>query len=149
MAIYNLTIETEGEETIIFNDDTNENGETIDSVHFKMNTLNDDTLNRSSAVRCEMLIKGKINIANRKETLKLAKWAMTRSGENKLYREVKVEVFTDSGREQLLREYKVDQMFCIDYDEEFKDNTENKETGEFTLYIAQREGKHTTDIFCE
>lgn len=154
MAFYNLKIETtDGEEPIILDENTTTinsgDAEAISSVHFKMNTLNDDTLNRSSAVRCEMVIKGQINNATKDETLKLANWAKIRGGENKLYRKVTVEVFTDKERGTELREYEVDKMFCIDYDEEFIYEDRNQEEGTFTLYIAQKEGTHTTNVFCE
>lgn len=146
MVAYDVKIEsTEGE--IVFNKDTDVEGASINKVLFKMNTLNDDTLNRDSAVRCELIIEGQINKNTKEETMKLAKWSMTGSGDSLLYRKVTVVVYTDDGREEVLRQYTVDKMFCIDYDEIFGEKDAQNETGKFVLHIAQREGTHNKDVF--
>lgn len=150
MAAYDVKIvSTDGE--IVFNKDTDVEGSSISKVIFKMNTLNDETLNRDSAVRCELFIEGAINKTTKEETMKLTKWSMTGSGENLLYRKVTVVVYTDDSREEVLRQYTVDKMFCIDYDELFfsekNEIITNAETGKFILHIAQREGNHNKDVF--
>ena len=141
MVAYDIKIESADEE-IVFNKDTDKEGAAISKVFFKMNTLNDDTLNRDSSVRCELIIEGQIN----KDT-KMTKWAMTGSGDSLLYRKVTVIVYTDKGREEVLRQYTVDKMFCIDYDEKFGEKGEQNEAGKFILYIAQKEGDCTKDVF--
>ena len=144
MVAYNVKIESV-DGAINFDEGTDKEGNSISKVTFKMNTLNDDTLNRDSAVRCELEIEGLITKQNKEETMKLAKWSMLNSGDA-LYRKVTVTVYTDGGREEVLREYTVEKMFCIDYDEQFSDGVQN-EAGKFTLHIAQREGNHSKDVF--
>lgn len=150
MAVYDVKIESTDNE-IVFNEGTDKEGSAISKVTFKMNTLNDNTLNRDSGVRCELIIEGVINKTTKEETMKLTKWSMTSSGENLLYRKVTVIVYTDEGREEVLRQYTVDKMFCIDYDELFYGDKEegisNAETGKFILHIAQRQGNHSKDVF--
>lgn len=146
MGAYDVKIESADGE-IVFNKDTDNEGAAISKVFFKMNTLNDDTLNRDSSARCELIIEGEINKYTKEETMKLTKWAMTGSGESLLYRKVTVVIYTDNNREEVLREYKLDKMFCIDYDENFGEEKEKNESGKFILHIAQREGNHTKDVF--
>lgn len=145
MAAYDVIIKSADEE-IVFSEDKDHEGSAISKVTFKMNTLDDDTLNRDSAVRCELFIEGVINKNTREETMKLTKWSMAGSGESLIYRKVTVTVYTDGGREEMLRQYTVDKMFCVDYDEEFFEDG-NKEAGKFILHIAQREGSHTKDVY--
>ena len=146
MVAYDVKIESaEGE--ILFNEELKEDGEAINKVTFKMNTIDDNTLNRSSAVRCELVIEGVINIKTKEETMKLTKWSMAGSGDSLLYRKVTVTVYTDNNREEVLRQYTVDKMFCIDYDEIFGEKETQNEAGRFILHIAQREGSHNKDVF--
>lgn len=146
MAVYDVKIESsEGE--IFFGMNNDNEGGAIKNVVFKMNTLKSDTLNRDDSVRCELILEGNINKETKAETLKLAKWAMTKSGESVLYRKVTVIVYTDGERAEVLRQYIVDKMFCIDYDEIFEKSAGNKEEGSFVLRLAQREGNHSKDAF--
>lgn len=151
MTAYDVKIESTTEDEIVFNADTAKEGEAIKKVIFKMNTLEDAVLNRSSAVRCELMIEGLINKLTKEMTMKLAKWSMTGSGESLLYRKVTVIVYTDNDREEVLRQYTIDKMFCVDYDEIFGDkemDTQN-EAGSFILRLAQREGAHSKDIYAK
>lgn len=146
MATTAYDVKIEGVEEINFNRETDNEGASISKVIFKMNTLNDDSLNRDSAVRCELIIEGTITQDNKDETLKLTKWSMIGSGEG-IYRKVTVIVYTDDSRDEVLRQYTVDKMFCIDYDEEFSEDVKQNEAGKFILHIAQREGNHSKDVF--
>lgn len=150
MAVYDVKIETEDIEIVFDKAEKteNENREVIDSVTFKMNTINENTLNRGSGVRCELIIEGKINSHAKEETVKLAKWAMCNSNESQIYRKVSVIVYTNSGRDIILREYTIDKMFCIDYDEIF-DSNGNSENGKFILHIAQKDGEGAKTIFAD
>lgn len=150
MAAYDVKIESTDNE-IVFNEETKkEEVEAISKVTFKMNTLNDNTLNRDSGVRCELIIEGVINKDTKEETMKLTKWSMTSSGENLLYRKVTVIVYTDDSREEVLRQYTIDKMFCINYYELFDNEDKeapNAASGKFILHIAQKQGKHIKDVF--
>jgi hypothetical protein len=148
MSAIAYDVKIEGTEQINFNKDTDNEGASISKVIFKMNTLNDDSLNRDSAVRCELIVEGKITQDNKNETLKLTKWSMIGSGEG-IYRKVTVIVYTDDSRNEVLRQYTVDKMFCIDYDESFSEDVKQGEAGRFILHIAQREGNHSKDVFAD
>jgi hypothetical protein len=146
--VYDVKIESADGE-IVFDQTTESEGTAINKVVFKMNTLNDETLNRADAVRCELFMEGVINKATKDETLKLTKWSMEAESENLMYRKVTVTAYKGSNRETVLRQYCVDQMFCIDYDEVFGEiNAKNNdEQGKFILHIAQKEGNHSKDVF--
>lgn len=146
MATTAYDVKIEGTEEINFNKETDTEGASISKVVYKMNTLNDDSLNRDSAVRCELIIEGTITQSNKDETLKLTKWSMIGSGDG-IYRKVTMIVYTDESRNEVLRQYTVDKMFCIDYDEVFSDDVKQNEAGKFILHIAQREGNHSKDVF--
>ncbi len=151
MAVYDLVIESGKEKITLDNTLGNESEESIQEVVFKMNSINDNTLNRDKSVRCEMIIKGMITDANKEETLKLAKWAKENSSDELIYRNVEVSVYKNERGEELLRKYSLAKMFCIDYQEKFSDEGEGdrSDTGYFELYIAQKEGRHVKDIFAD
>ncbi|MBR0283577.1 MAG: hypothetical protein IJQ81_18610 [Oscillibacter sp.] len=147
---YHVIIEPSGSEKIEFATSANDGASNdsavqgdIQSFRFKMNSLNDDALERDQHARCEMRLEGEINDHTREKTGKLADWAMRVKN---LYATVTVEViaFNDSTTGTTLRSYVFDKMFCVDYEEIYADNGTEKgsDTGQFKLFMAQ--GPHYT-----
>jgi hypothetical protein len=138
MAFFELKVSSETEKDIIFS--LGEDKNTITDIQFFMNTLNDDTLNRSQSVRAEFVIKGSIDDKSKSEIQKLAAWAIA-TEKDKIYREVNIIVKdnnSDSG--EVLRRYIFSEMFVIDYKEIFGPKKDNKDDeGSFELLIAQKE----------
>lgn len=148
MAGYKISI-TNSEGAIEFSTAGEDNAVSIKSVEFRMNTLNDDTRNRADTVRAEFEIKGKIDNNNRDNTLKLLNWSIDKN-QKTLYRDVEVIVYnSENCSGDVLRRYDISNMFVIDY-EEFcvnEENSQNKETLDFRLFIAQKDGDKTIKVY--
>ena len=143
MAGYKLNIKN-NEETITFSTEIkNGDKQDITKVSFKMNTLDDMSRNRSDAVRAEVVIIGNITVENRDNTKKLAKWSMD-ANRKTLYRDVELVVYdSDNCSGDVLRRYEISTMFVLDYEENF----ESADSGIFTLFIAQKDGSDSKEVF--
>lgn len=149
---YELTI-TNGEEKIFLFTGGATGSPSITDVRFKMSTLNENLMNRASGVRAELIIQGTITEQTRGETLKLAKWAID-NNMNTLYRAVQLIVYPDEERSgDVLRTYRISNMFVINYDELFSSEPEKNgnpaDAGKFVLFIAQKEGQERPQVFSE
>lgn len=144
MAGYQINISnSEGE--IEFSSEKEDNAVTIKTVDFRINTINDNTRNRSDAIRAELEIRGEINKSNRESTLKLLKWSID-NNQKTLYRKVEVVVYdSENLTGEVLRRYEIANMFVIDYDE--TTCSESDEMLNFRLFIAQKEGDRDIKIF--
>lgn len=139
MAYFELKINSENTDPINFlivEEDKN----TITDIQFFMNTLNDNTLNRSQSVRAEFIIKGSIDDKSKSEIQKLAAWAIA-TEKDKIYRNINIIVRDNEDPSgETLRRYNFSEMFVIDYKEIFKQKTDDKDDqGSFELLIAQKE----------
>lgn len=143
MAGYKLLIKNN--EEVIELSTAEQNGKPdITKVTFKMNTLDNTTRNRADAVRGELQIEGIITPDNRDNTKMLAKWAMD-TDRKTLYREVEVIVYDGKNcTGDILRRYQMNSMFVIDYDEQFGSDSDS---GDFKLFIAQKEGNEKKEVF--
>lgn len=143
MAGYQLSIKN-AEETIDLSTKEKNDSAEIQTVKFKMNTLDDSTRNRADAVRVELTITGTITEKNREKTKRLARWAMD-ANKKTLYRNVSIVVYdSENCTGDVVRRYEVDSMFVIDYEEEFGGLDG---TGKYTLFIAQKEGNEKKEVF--
>lgn len=143
MAGYQLTIKN-SEETIELSTKEAEGMPEIKSLIFKMNTLDDKTKNRADCVRGELTIIGNITPESRDKTKSLAKWSMD-ANKKTLYRNVEIVVYEgENCTGDVLRRYQIDTMFVVDYIEEFGAASD---VGQYTLFIAQREGNGKKEVF--
>lgn len=143
MAGYELTIKN-AEELIELSTKNGDGSPEIQTVKFKMNTLDDSTRNRADAVRAEITITGCITRENRDKTKCLAKWAMDENRKT-LYRTVSIVVIDGKNNTgDVLRRYEFDNMFVVDYDEEFGSSADQ---GTYSLFIAQKEGNEKKEVF--
>lgn len=142
-AGYELSIKN-NTETIEMSTKEKEDVADIKEIRFKMNTLDDYTTNRADSVRAELRIEGTITTENRDNTKKLAKWAMD-DDRKTMYRDVELVAYEgENCSGDVLRRYKIDQMFVIDYEEEIGDKSDY---GTFKLFIAQKDGSAKKDVF--
>ncbi len=118
--------------------------EKITQCVYKLDTVDDNTLDRDTNARCTFEIHGIIDVKSADITLKLAKWSKEKKS---VYRKLEIEVYDDGndGGENKLRYYEFDRIFCIDYTEEWglKDQ---KNDNRFTLYLAQGPNWTTRNI---
>lgn len=149
---YTLTIENENVEPIKFTveDSEREADKSITDVKFKINTLDDNSKSKSDSIRYELVIKGNINSANKDQTKMLANWAID-ANEKSMYRTVEVVINTQSNFSgETLRRYQATGMFVVDYVEKFNDINDasnDTDSGEFELFIAQKVGSKQKDVF--
>ena len=145
MAGYSLKIKNNADVIEISTKDLIDK-EPITNVTFKMNTLDDLSRNRADAVRAELVIEGNISEGYKEEIRKLAKWCLD-SNKTTQYRNV--ELIVNDGQDmsgKVLRRYTIDQMFVIDYEEEFEKG--DSESGTYKLFIAQKQGNYKKEVFC-
>ena len=145
MAGYSLTIKNNADIIEISTKNLIDK-EPITNVTFKMNTLDDLSRNRADAVRAELVIEGNISEGYKEEIRKLAKWSLD-SNKTTQYRNV--ELIVNDGQDmsgKVLRRYTIDQMFVIDYEEEFEEG--DSESGTYKLFIAQKQGSYKKEVFC-
>lgn len=149
MPGYEITI-SNNDGTIEFSTKEEGNAVSIESVEFRMNTINDNTRNRADAVRAEFEIKGIVDNNNSENTLKLLKWSIDQD-QKTLYRDVEVVVYNSGNCSgDVLRRYQISNMFVIDYEEYHiteKDSNKNQETLNFRLFIAQKEGDKDIKVY--
>lgn len=144
MAGYSLTIKNNADVIEISTKDLRDKPP-ITKAKFTMNTLDDLSRNRADAVRAELIIEGNISEEYKEEIRKLAKWSLD-SNKTTQYRNV--ELIVNDGEDmsgKVLRRYTIDQMFVIDYEEEFG---EDSESGTYKLFIAQKQGSYKKEVFC-
>lgn len=146
MAAIEFKVSCEGTEDILFKYTDNQ----IKTMDFKMNTINENNLTRDQNIRPEFKLTGVLDLDNKKETNKLAAWAVSKD-EGNIYRTIEIKVTSsDDESSTVLRYYKFDKMFVMDYDEIFKsDNDDDQEVGSFVLFIAQAKKGSEKIIKCE
>lgn len=100
-----------------------------ESVTFKIDTIEQDVYDRSSNIVNIVTIKGIIEESNKGETKKLLEWSLEKSKAS-IYRKVVIENYIN---QELVREYHLNNAFCVDYTETFKGDN-----GEYELILSQR-----------
>lgn len=100
-----------------------------ESVVFKIDTIEKDVYDRSSNIINVVTINGIIEESNKGETKKLLEWSLEKEKAG-IYRDIVIENFINK---ELVREYHLNNVFCVDYTETF--------TGDkafFELVISQK-----------
>ncbi len=106
---------------------------TVNTVEFKIDTVEEDVKDRSENVVNKVVVIGNIKPESKDQTRMLALWSLDKKRE-KVYRMMKITLKTGG---ETLRTYNMDRVFCIDYTERF--NAREGEKGHtFELVAAQR-----------
>ena len=107
--------------------------QTFTKFTYMSNSIDNDIREKNSVdARNEFTFEGIITPNNYPILKKVADWAILPS---KVYREIHVIVYDESFNEDVeVRHYNFDEVFCIDYTEEFDNAKGNK----FTLFMAQK-----------
>lgn len=145
----NYKIEIEGGEApIVIEAGTNDEGNgMVQSIKFKLNTIDNNTIDRDNGARAEFTIIGEANKDEDYEILTaLAKWSITR---NNVYRKFRITVYDPNSSEndgdKVVRTYYFDNIFCIDYEETFGGEESSNGT-KFVLFAAQSKNYKRRDI---
>ncbi len=131
MLVYEVIIEgPEVEEIKLVNKE-------IDSVEVKLDSEKDHAFDRANDMVGQIRIKGSILPEGKTKTKNLFKWTLD-TEKAKVYRTVTVQIKEDEYN--LLREYKFDNAFVVDYTEEFgTGGKETRDNGKYEILISQRQ----------
>ena len=100
-----------------------------ESVVFKIDTIEKDVYDRSSNIINVVTINGIIEESNKGETKKLLEWSLEKEKAG-IYRDIVIENFINK---ELVREYHLNNVFCVDYTETF-----TGDEASFELVISQK-----------
>lgn len=125
---YELEIVCEGQDTIKF---CKEDSGNIEGVNFKINTVEENVNDRSSNVINQIVVNGSIVLENTARCKKLIEWSCS-NDRSSVYRTVNITIKITN---ETVRKYEIENVFCEDYTEDFRDNV-----GTFELKMAQRKG---------
>lgn len=114
----------------------------IDEVEVQIDTIDDNTRNKSKGTLARVFIKGKFNLTDTEEGRKLNEeltkifnWSIDFS--NNTYRSVTIDVYNDDKK---FRVYKLDKMFVRDYRENYKGTGDDTSEGcGFELDLTQQD----------
>lgn len=114
----------------------------IDEVKVQIDTIDDNTRNKSKGTLARVFIKGQCNLEEteknsklNEELTKIFNWSIDFSSNT--YRSVTVDVYND---EKKFRVYKLDKMFVRDYQEHYKGTgDDSSETCWFELDLTQQD----------
>ena len=115
--------------------ETGGNKKLIENIKITTDTVEENTNDRSSNILYRVELKGTINWDTRETCKKFMDWSLA-SNKKDIYREVSISIYEDIN-ENPIRDFKIPNMFCEDYIENF--NCE-KENIYFELKLIQKTG---------
>lgn len=135
--LYEVKIEDkDGEEVIYIGNPENEGEDKmITSLIVELDTINDQSRQKSNAMLAKIEIVGLLDRSIREETRKIFNWAKEQN-EDKWYRNIEIKVKTSSDNEY--RIYKFENVFILDYKETYTDESESNKNY-FTVNLTQKE----------
>lgn len=135
--LYEVKIEDQdGEEVIYIGNPENEGeGKKITSLVVELDTINDQSRQKSNAMLAKLEIVGLLDSSIKGEIIKLFNWAKEQN-EDKWYRNIEIKVKTSS--DNVYRTYKFDNVFILDYKETYTDESESNKNY-FTVNLTQKE----------
>lgn len=131
---YELFVEKEGCPKIEIG---NKHDQNIRYVKIKLDTLHDDTLDKSGAMLAKIEVSGDINDPVNESLLQLFDWAKD-FNKKTTYRKVTINVIEE---EHPFRTYEFEEVFVVDYTEEYNSEAAGDKGGSFTLSMSQKENE--------
>lgn len=136
--IFSIKITSEDGEVIeIGKDGKEEEKDLIKDIVLHMDTVNEDSRNKSNAMLAKIQIIGAIDPEIADELLNLFNWSKDLE-EKKWYRNIEIKVKTSMG--SVFRTYVFPKVFIVDYLEFYTTESDtNKMVDQFQLYLTQKE----------
>lgn len=136
--IFSIKITSEDGEVIeIGKDSKEEEKDLIKDIVLHMDTVNEDSRNKSNAMLAKIQIIGAIDPEIADELLNLFNWSKDLE-EKKWYRNIEIKVKTSMG--SVFRTYVFPKVFIVDYLEFYTTESDtNKMVDQFQLYLTQKE----------
>lgn len=135
--LYEVKIEDQdGEEVIYIGNPENEGeGKMITSLVVELDTINDQSRQKSNAMLAKLEIVGLLDSSIKGEIIKLFNWAKEQN-EEKWYRNIEIKVKTSN--DNVDRIYNFENVFILDYSEVYTDEADNKKDY-FKVKLTQKE----------
>lgn len=135
--LYEVKIEDQdGEEVIYIGNPENEGeGKMITSLVVELDTINDQSRQKSNAMLAKLEIVGLLDISIKGEIIKLFNWAKEQN-EEKWYRNIEIKVKTSN--DNVDRIYNFENVFILDYKEVYTTESETKKDY-FKVNLTQKE----------
>ncbi len=134
---FQVVIEKEGVAPIEIGKDHDEK---IRKVIVRLDTLQDDSLDKSGSMLSKIEIRGDINDEINEKLLSIFDWAKD-FNKKTTYRKVTIKIIEE---ELLLRTYEIDNVFVVDYFEEYVNEAGDDKGGNFILKLSQKENELKT-----
>ena len=138
--IYSIKITSEDGEVIELGNDTEEKS-LITDIKIHLDTINDNVSEKAMGMLAKIAVKGIISNseAAKKKYIDLFKWSKSLS-RNQWYRSLVIKSYVD-GTQDVHRTYQFDNVFVVDYIEEYSTTTANNDgkKDRFELYLTQKE----------
>ena len=107
----------------------------ITNVEIFFDTIDNTVRQKNTSMLVDVTVKGLINQVTRQSTIDLFNWTKEKDSE-KWYRSLEVRIYEDEVK--VYRKYKFDNIFIVDYKENFRADGSDGE-GTFELYLRQKE----------
>ena len=135
--LYEVKIEDQDGEEVIYIGNPENEGESqkITSLIVELDTINDQSLQKSNAMLAKIEIVGLLDSSIKGEIIKLFNWAKEQNAE-KWYRNIEINVKTSN--EDVDRIYNFENVFILDYSEVYTDEADNKKDY-FKVKLTQKE----------
>lgn len=135
--LYEVKIEDQDGEEVIYIGNPENEGESkkITSLIVELDTINDQSLQKSNAMLAKIEIVGLLDSSIKGEIIKLFNWAKEQNAE-KWYRNIEIKVKTSN--EDVDRIYNFENVFILDYSEVYTDEAEKKKDY-FKVKLTQKE----------
>ena len=147
--IYSVKITSEDGEIIeIGKDGVEEESSLITDLTVHLDTIDNDSRQKSQAMLAKIILKGSIDEIIKNETRQLFNWAKSLE-KSKWYRSLVITVREDMGS-QPFRTYQFENVFVVDYLEIYKtesalsESSSDADKDHFELYLTQKEGNFKT-----
>ncbi len=139
--IYSVEITSEEGDVIEFGTDSAEETGLITDVKIHLDTTNNDVSKKAMGMLAKITIKGKILDAEsvKKKYMDLFKWSKSLN-KNEWYRSIEIKAYVGEDQEEVYRTYKFDNVFVVDYIEEYSASTKDDAGKDhFELFLTQKE----------
>lgn len=132
---YNITIVGKECDSIKFEAQSEDN--TFHSLRFWIDTVEENSNNRSSNVRNKVELRMKIDQNTSQQCKQLMDWSLLAQSVD-VYRTVQIEIIENT---DVIRSFRLEEMFVDDYIELYGSDTASEADAAFTLKLIQKAGK--------
>ncbi|MBR6012745.1 MAG: hypothetical protein IK062_03055 [Selenomonadaceae bacterium] len=138
---YSIKITSEDGEVIEIGNDSSDETGLITDVKIHLDTVKNDVSEKAMGMLAKITVKGIISNEEsiKKKYIDLFNWSKSLS-KNQWYRTILIKSYIDEDHEDVYRTYQFDNVFVVDYIEEYSATTKEADGKDhFELYLTQKE----------